>query len=220
MPCLDGWRAKKDRIETKRRKTMEEKNRTSELELTFECPKCGGTGVFEHLTNYTNIFVYEDGEIAFGDTEWWESDTAEYSCNECFWTIVDEEDCIIRDEAALIRWLRKEPKTLVPTPSETNGCCDDEERESPDGALDLEPGELRFVCPKCNGNQLDAVNFTATRVFAFDDGSVVYGKVYGGEYEHYRCHACRWKVEDEEHGCFDEPEILVSWLQANCDQSE
>jgi predicted RNA-binding Zn-ribbon protein involved in translation (DUF1610 family) len=211
---------------TARRNCMEENNRTSELEqqqkkeLKFECPKCGGNGIFEHLVNYENIYVFENGEIEIGD-EWWESDKVEYSCAECFWTIVDEDDCIIRDEASLIRWLRKEPKASTSVSCETG---DDQaemnwECDPQDDVPDLEPGQLRFVCPKCGGKQLDDVNHTATYVFIYQDGSVEYGKAYGGEYEHFRCNACRWILEDEEHGQFDDPEILVPWLKANCDQN-
>jgi len=204
---------------------MEEKNRTSELEqqkkkLTFECPKCGGNAIFEHLVNYENIYVFEDGEIEPGD-EWYESDEVEYSCADCFWTIVDEGDFIIRDEPSLIRWLRNQPKAPMPASSEM-GDGDGQvkwECDPQDDIPDLESGQLRFVCPKCGGEQLDDVNHTATYVFFFEDGSVEYGKAYGGDYEHFRCNACRWILEDEEHGQFDEPEILVSWLQANCDQS-
>jgi predicted RNA-binding Zn-ribbon protein involved in translation (DUF1610 family) len=211
---------------TTRRNSMEEKIRTSELEqqqkkeLTFECPKCGGNTILEHLVNYENIYIFEDGEIEPGD-EWWESDKVEYSCGDCFWTIVNEDDCIIRDEPSLIRWLKNEPKAPMPATSEMGDGHGEVkwECDPQDDVPDLEPGQLRFVCPKCGGKQLDDVNHTATYLFIHQDGSVEYGKAYGGDYEHFRCHACRWIVEDEEYGCFDDPEILVSWLQANCDQS-
>jgi predicted RNA-binding Zn-ribbon protein involved in translation (DUF1610 family) len=209
-----------------RRDCMQEEKRLIEVEekqkeeLKFECPKCGGTDIFEHLVNYENLYVFEDGELEPGD-ETWESDKVEYSCADCFWIIVDEDDCIIRDEPSLIRWLRKEPKASMPDPSERGDDDHVEECYWDDSGFvrELEPGELKFVCPKCGGTQVDDVNSTATYVFFFQDGSVEYGKAYGGEYQHFRCNACRWILEDEEHGQFDDPEILVSWIKANCDQN-
>ena len=54
------------------------KNEKKELEFT--CPQCGGHEIFEHLVNYEKVWVYEDEEMEFGESEWWESDKVEYSC--------------------------------------------------------------------------------------------------------------------------------------------
>lgn|GEM_PF-1011279 len=209
------------RFVTNRRNSMEEKNATGELEqqqqeLTFECPKCGGKAIYEHEVNYENIYVFENGEIEIGDDRW-ESEKVKYSCGECSWTIVDEDNCIIRDEPSLIRWLRKEPKIARDERGEDHGEVKWESDQQYDIPY-LQPGQLRFVCPNCGGEQLDAGYYTATYVFD-QDGFVEYPKTYGGDYKHFRCNACRWIVEDEEYGQFNDPEILVPWLKANCDQN-
>jgi predicted RNA-binding Zn-ribbon protein involved in translation (DUF1610 family) len=187
--------------------------------LEFTCPKCGGRHIMEHLVNYESVFIYEDGEIETGGTEWWESDKVEYSCSDCFWTIRDEDQNPIRDEASLIRWLRKEPKAESYRPNEIGGRYDEVDLESEENENYAEPGLLRFECPQCGGERLEAVNYTATYLNIYDDGSVEYPKAYGGEIDHFRCHACRWIVEDDEHGRIDDPEILASWLKDKCEQN-
>lgn len=182
-------------------------------ELKFTCPECGGKEILEHLVNYENIWVDEDGEMEIGDMEWWESDKVEYSCLDCFWKIVDEDGCAIRDEKSLIRWLRKEPKS-----ESVSTCGSDYEDEASYEEEDFRSDYLRFTCPKCGDKQLDSVNHTATVLGIYEDGSIEYFKTYGGDIEHFRCHACRWIVENEKYGQIDDPEILASWLIENCDQ--
>lgn len=193
------------------------KNEKKELEFT--CPQCGGHEIFEHLVNYEKVWVYEDEEMAFGDTEWWESDKVEYSCAEpeCFWTIVDEDNCIIRNQESLIRWLLKLPKPNTAS-SETNLEFNDPECFSANGD-EWDDEHIRFQCPKCGGTQLAAVNETATYLIIYDDGTVEYPKTYGGDIEYFRCHACRWIVEDHEQGRINDPEIVATCLKENCNQN-
>ena len=189
-------------------------------ELEFTCPQCGGHDIFEHLVNYEKVWIYDDGEMEFGDTEWWEDDKVEYSCAEleCFWTIVDEDNDSIIDQESLIRWLQKMPKPKNTVFSETASQFIDPDCFSRDGDTG-DDGHIRFKCPKCGGKQLAAVNHTATYLTIYDDGTVEYPKTYGGDIEYFRCNACRWIVEDDEQGRINDPEILVSWLNANCSQA-
>lgn len=188
-------------------------------ELEFTCPKCEGHEIFEHLVNYEKVWVYENGEIENGDTEWWESDKVEYSCAnpECFWAIVDEDNRIIKDQDSLIRSLLKLPKPNASSPETLL------EFESPDSYSDdgdeSDDEHVRFQCPECGGTQLAAVNETATYIVAYEDGSVEYLKTYGGDIEYFRCHTCRWILKDDEQQVIDDSDELVNWLTNNCDQN-
>jgi predicted RNA-binding Zn-ribbon protein involved in translation (DUF1610 family) len=191
------------------------KNETESTQLRFVCPRCGGNGILENMNSCETINVHEDYYYGGDALEWWEFDKVTYSCSDCSWTIVDENDCLIKDENSLIAWLNRQSRLGAVSlrdsvePNEEN--CE---------AYQIEVGEVRFVCPKCGGNQLDNVIHTTTPLLFQDDGSIERGELYyDDDTYHFRCHFCHWIIEDDEHGRIDDITVLEPWIKANCGQN-
>jgi predicted RNA-binding Zn-ribbon protein involved in translation (DUF1610 family) len=166
-------------------------------ELEFTCPRCGGRRIVKHFEDYGRIWMHEDGQVVGGlGVE--KLRDAEFVCWDCGDPICNDQGEPIRSRDDLVRHLKRK-------------------RIDPADYLDPERSTLHFCCPECGGEQLEEVFATAFDMYFTEDGDMRCGEDFCYSF-HFRCHACRWIVEDQ-----DEPiehyEQLATWLKANRDQN-
>lgn len=148
----------------------DQNQKTEKQNLMFQCPVCGSNELWEYLVNYQNIGVFEDGTWEEGDS-WWESDKVEFFCLNCDYLVADDHGNPIRNHHSLERWLKGESVESIDFARDENGNAL-WEPETDTANVDLEPGMLRFCCPACGGEQLDAVTKTATYLYFDEEGNM------------------------------------------------
>lgn len=87
-----------------------------------------------------------------------------------------------------------------------------------------EAKELKFVCPKCGGNEILSIE-NATLIVDVtkirDNGDFDYGDNQIGDgindsIDHYECADCNFIIDDNE--SIDDPTDLADWIKENCKQ--
>ena len=171
----------------------------SPRELVFVCPICGGQDVIERMKDKRRILVFEDGRFEFSDPDGWDRYNCVYLCGDCRSIIQHERLVYFKDRIHLGKWLSQEPEWELKESTELrNETCINMSALIGSSEKRWQPGELRFVCPECGGNELDECWVSETPIKFFGDGSVVLKcPEYDDDAHQYRCRLCQCVLEDE-----------------------
>lgn len=168
-------------------------------ELVFVCPVCGGHDIIERMKDKRRIRVFEDGRFEFSDPDGWDSHNCAYFCGDCGSIIRHERLVYFKDRTHLGKWLSQQSEwELQESPELPKETYIDMSALIGSPEKSPRPGELRFVCPECDSNELDECWVQETPIKFYEDGSVKLGfPEYDDDAHHYRCRFCQCVLEDE-----------------------